>query len=109
VSPSRFTSGELTQRFIEHLSQGQPDLNSLLFNVFETVAFNFFPRLSWHRSQMLEAGAATVHLAGAGPTLFTPVSDRASGEPIYRRLKEQGHEAYLIRTITAQTSLSHQE
>ncbi len=99
LSPSHFTSGHLTQRFIEQLWQGRPADDSLLFNVFELVAFDFFPQLDWYRCRMLEAGAATVHLAGAGPTLFALVPDRTSGEFIFNRLQSEGYEVYLARTI----------
>lgn len=99
LSPSRFTSGGLTQRFIEHLRRGEPIDTSLLFNVFEFVAFDFFPRLHWYRSRFFAAGAIDVHLAGCGPSLFSLVWDRASGEAISERLKDEGHEVYLVRTM----------
>ena len=99
LSPSQFTSGQLTQRCADHISQGRPIDDSLLFNVFESVAFDFFPELDWYRSQMLAAGAAGVHLTGSGPSLFTLVPDRTSGEAIFNRLKSEGYEVYLTRTI----------
>lgn len=99
LSSSHFTSGQLTQRCADHISQGRPIDDSLLFNVFELVAFDFFPGLDWYRSQMLAAGAAAVHLAGSGPSLFTLVPDRTSGEAIFNQLKSEGHEVYLTRTI----------
>jgi 4-diphosphocytidyl-2-C-methyl-D-erythritol kinase len=97
--PSHFTPGHLTQIFIQQLSQGRPADDSLLFNVFELVAFDFFPKLDWYRRRMLEAGAAAVHLAGAGPTLFALLPDRTSGEFIFNRLQSEEHEVYLVRTI----------
>ncbi len=99
LSPSHFTSGHLTQRFIEQLWQGRRADDSLLFNVFEPIAFDFFPQLDWYRRQMLEAGAAAVHLAGAGPTLFALVPDRTSGEFMCNRLEDEGHQVYLVSTI----------
>jgi 4-diphosphocytidyl-2-C-methyl-D-erythritol kinase len=102
LSPSRFSSGELTQRFIEHLRQGKPIDTSLLFNVFEFVAFDFFPQLHWHRSRFLAAGAVDVRLTGGGPALFSLVWDRASGEAIFQRLKDEGYEVYVVRTMSAE-------
>jgi 4-diphosphocytidyl-2-C-methyl-D-erythritol kinase len=99
LRPSHFTPGHLTQIFIQQLSQGRPADDPLLFNVFELVAFDFFPQLDWYRRRMLEAGAVTVHLAGAGPTLFALVPDRTSGEFIFNRLQSEGYEVYLVRTI----------
>jgi 4-diphosphocytidyl-2-C-methyl-D-erythritol kinase len=99
LSPSHFTPGHLTQIFIQQLSQGRPADDSLLFNVFELVAFDFFPQLDWYRCRMLEAGAAAVHLAGAGPMLFALGPDRTSGEFICNRLKPEGHQVYLVCTI----------
>ena len=75
--------------------------NTHLFNTFEKVAFDFFPQLDRHRSRFIEAGASSVHLAGAGPTLFTLVPDRSSGENILNNLKSDRLEAYLVSTTEA--------
>lgn len=100
LTPAHFTSGWRTEEFAERIRQGHPLDHSLLFNAFEAVAFDLFPDLSQHRSRLLEAGAAMVHLAGSGPTLFTIVPDRASGEAIMSRLSGRGHRAYLVHTVT---------
>ena len=74
---------------------------SLLYNVFEEVVFDFVPGLSGYRSLFLEAGAASVHLAGAGPALFTVVPGEADGGVVRDRLEARGLEAYVARTVSA--------
>lgn len=101
LNASHFTSGQFTKRLVDNLHTGQVVSSSLLFNVFESVAFDFFPQLSRYRFRFLTAGAESVRLAGAGPTLFALVPDRAQGEAILNRLKGDGLEAYLVRTEEA--------
>ncbi|MFC2059374.1 4-(cytidine 5'-diphospho)-2-C-methyl-D-erythritol kinase [Chloroflexota bacterium] len=96
LNASHFTSGEYANNFMERLKQKKMVNNTLLFNVFEQVAFDFFPQLNRYCSRFLAAGAESVHLAGAGPTLFTLISDRSCGENLLNNLKEESLEAYLI-------------
>jgi 4-diphosphocytidyl-2-C-methyl-D-erythritol kinase len=102
LQPSHYTSGQLTHEVAEDCSRGAALDTARLFNVFENVAFDFFPGLSSYRSLLAEAGAGCVHLAGAGPALFAPVRDRWEGQAILNRLETGGHEAYLVRTMSAQ-------
>ncbi len=101
LNTSHFTSGEFTERLVAHLHEGQSINASLLFNVFEQVAFDFFPKLFDYRSRFLRAGATSVHLAGAGSTLFALVPGEAQGKAILSNLEADGLEAYLVRTVEA--------
>jgi 4-diphosphocytidyl-2-C-methyl-D-erythritol kinase len=99
LNPSHFTSGQFTQRLVAHLNHGGKVEDSFLSNVFEQVAFDFFPKLTEYRSSLLKAGARSVHLAGSGPALFTLAPDRARGEAILKRLENEGQKAYLVHTM----------
>ena len=102
LEPSHYTSGQLTRELAENCGSGAAVDTGQLFNVFENVAFDFFPGLSSYRSILTEAEAQCVHLAGAGPALFAPVRDRREGQATLSRLETGGHEAYLVRTVSAQ-------
>ena len=99
LNPSHFTSGQFTQKLVAHLNHGGKVEDSFLSNVFEQVAFDFFPKLSECRSILLKAGARSVHLAGSGPALFTLAPDKAHGEAILKRLENGRQKAYLVHTI----------
>ena len=101
LNDGHFSAGLRTERLAAHLRAGGDMDESLLYNVFEEVAFDFVPDLSGHRSLFLEAGAASVHLAGAGPALFTVVPGEAEGGAVRDRLEAQGLEAYVARTVSA--------
>jgi 4-diphosphocytidyl-2-C-methyl-D-erythritol kinase len=101
LNPSHYTSGQHTRKLVTHLNHGGNADDSFLFNVFEQVAFDFFPKLSDYRSSLLKAGARNVHLAGSGPTLFALAPDKSRGEAILSRLKKEGLEAYLVHTVNA--------
>jgi len=98
LKPSYFTSGQHAEKLVAHLKHGGIIESSFLFNVFEQVAFDFFAGLSHLRSRMIAASAREVHLAGSGPTLFALANDKASGETVLERLKEEKLEAYLVHT-----------
>jgi 4-diphosphocytidyl-2-C-methyl-D-erythritol kinase len=99
LNPSHFTAGQHTERLVAHLRHGGNIEPSFLYNVFEQVAFDFFPVLSDYRTRLLEAGARAVHLAGSGPTLFSLVPAKPRGESILNSLQARGPEAYLVHTM----------
>ena len=101
LNPSHYTSAQHTQKLFTHLNHGGNVDDSFLFNVFEQVAFDFFPGLPNYRSSLLKAGARSVHLAGSGPTLFALAPDKSLGKAILSRLKKEGLEAYLVHTVNA--------
>jgi len=99
LDQSHYTSGELTQRIVGELHNQKSLQSYLLCNTFECIAFNFFEQLNDYRAEFRVAGAESVHLAGAGPSLFTLVESETQGESLVSRLKKQGLQAYVTRTI----------
>ncbi len=99
LAEADFTPGQWTQRLVSLLHQGGSPAGSKLFNVFERAAYAFYPGLDGYRQQFLAAGAAMVHLAGAGPTLFALVNDESQGEELYQRIRSCSLEAYLAQTV----------
>lgn len=96
---SHFSHGQKTQKMVELLHSGEKIAPSFCYNVFDDIAFSFFPGLEEYRRQFLSAGAVDIHLAGAGPVLFTLVEEKAQGEEICRRLGMERIEVYLAQTL----------
>jgi 4-diphosphocytidyl-2-C-methyl-D-erythritol kinase len=90
-----FTGGESVQRALASLRQGKEIEHRLMFNVFEKIAFDFFPGLGKYRRILKEAGAPRVYLAGSGPCLFAFFSEAKDAGEVFSRLKKQGLECYL--------------
>jgi len=99
IKSEHYTRGQITDRLLAALNSGGEVTPSMLFNVFESVAWDMFDWLSEYRSQLLEAGAESVHLAGSGPTLFTLAKDKAQADKIHQNLQQQGVESYLAETL----------
>jgi 4-diphosphocytidyl-2-C-methyl-D-erythritol kinase len=99
LDPSSFSTGHHARRLADSVRGGTRITNRWCFNVFDPLALSVFPGLDHCRREFLAAGAAEVHLAGAGPTLFTLVGSKADGEEILRRLTKQRLEAYLAETM----------
>jgi 4-diphosphocytidyl-2-C-methyl-D-erythritol kinase len=98
LKPSHYTDGRITQRFITALKEDKEIKPSMLFNTFENVAFEQFPRLEVYKEHFTKLGAKDAHLAGSGPALFSLVEDKAEAEDLYTRCKQQRMEAYLAET-----------
>ena len=94
-----FSAGEKTDNLVRKLAGGEDIGHELLFNVFEKVAYNIYDGLDTCRDHFLSAGAAGVHLAGSGPTLFTMVKDKSDAFLICDRLKEKGYHACAVKTL----------
>ena len=90
-----FTEGQFVQAALSYLRQGKAIDPGLMFNVFEKVAFDFFPRLDKYRKTLEKAGAPGVCLAGSGPCLFTSFSGKEEAGELFSRLKKQKLECYL--------------
>jgi 4-diphosphocytidyl-2-C-methyl-D-erythritol kinase len=90
-----FTEGQFVQQALASLRQGKAIDHSLMFNVFERVAFDFFPKLDRYRKILEESGAPGVYLAGSGQCLFTFFSEAKEAGELFSRLKKQRWECYL--------------
>ena len=99
LNQSHYTQGQFTETLVNSVNTGQQIDDKLLYNVFAQVAFDFFPKLADYRSQLIEAGAKNIHIAGSGPTLFTLVADKTQGEAIVENLKSSNLEIHLVHTI----------
>ncbi len=103
LSPGDFSDGTWTQAIVEAVREGRPIEDGMLCNVFERAAYEMFPGLDGFRDWMLEAGARSVQLSGAGPGLFA----LASGEPEARAIRgrmnraRRGERVYVVRTVSA--------
>jgi len=94
-----YTEGQFVQAALSSLRQGKAIDSSLMFNVFEKVAFDFFTGLDKYRKALEEGGAPGVHLAGSGPCLFTLFSGKEEAGELFSRLKKQGLECYLASSF----------
>jgi len=70
-----------------------------MFNVFEKVAFDSFPRLDKYREVLKEAGAPRVYVSGSGPCLFSLFAEAKEAGDVFSRLRKQGLECYLAFSL----------
>ncbi len=94
-----FTGGESIEAALLSLRQGKRPDPGVMFNVFENVAFGFFPGLDRYRRMLEEAGAPRAHLAGSGPCLFASFSVKEEAAELFSRLKKQKLECYLAYSL----------
>ena len=99
LTPGDFTPGQAGTRLVQCLRQGLPPEPSLFHNCFDNPALRLFPQMESFRARFLEAGAPWARLAGSGPCLFTLLTQPDEAQVLWRRLLEEGTEAYLARTL----------
>jgi 4-diphosphocytidyl-2-C-methyl-D-erythritol kinase len=97
LKSSHYTDGQITEKLVRALND-KKFRPSLLFNTFENVAFELFPKLKLYRDHFVKLGAYQVHLAGSGPALFTLIDDKMEAGNLYARCQLQGLESYLAET-----------
>jgi 4-diphosphocytidyl-2-C-methyl-D-erythritol kinase len=90
-----FTKGQFVEAVLSSLMQRKAIDPGRMFNVFEKVAFDFFPGLDKYRKTLEEAGATGVYLTGSGPCLFTFFSGEEKAGELFSRLEKNGLECYL--------------
>jgi 4-diphosphocytidyl-2-C-methyl-D-erythritol kinase len=97
-----FTGGQCVYRAFKIWPEDRRLSPSILFNVFDKVAFGAFPGLEDYWRRFEGASGTDIHLVGSGPALFAPVDSAAKAEEVYQRLCQQGLEAYSVSTIVPQ-------
>ena len=96
LSSTHYTRGHLTRKLEARIRGGGDVPPQLLFNVFDSVAFQAFPGLEDYWQTFHSLGAREIHLAGSGPSMFAPVSRREQGTAIHLILQHRhGWESHL--------------
>ena len=97
LTESSFTKGALTRKLQARIRGGGNVPPQFLFNAFDAVAFEAFPGLETYWNTFESLGAREIHLAGAGPSLFAPVSRKEMGTALSLMLRHRfGWEAHLV-------------
>jgi len=90
-----FTKRKFVKQALKSLRQGKTIQYDLMFNVFERIAFDFFPKLDKYRKILKEEGAPRIYLAGSGPCLFTFFLEAKEAGELFSRLQKRKMECYL--------------
>jgi len=98
LKPSHYTDGAITQKLVDTINKGRTVDPGSLFNVFEDIAVEVHPGLSYYISGCIRSGVA-VHLAGAGPALFAIFQDEAAAAEFCKTAEEHQARAYIAETL----------
>ena len=99
LRPEHFGDGSSVDALADALRAGRPVREEWMVNTFERVADEVYPGHGERRRALAAAAGGSVHLSGAGPSLFAVVAGRADGERACDRLRGEGLEARLVRTV----------
>ena len=100
-----YTRGQVTKALVNAMEQGRLSWQ-MLYNIFESVAFDVFPGLDGVMRDMEAVGAQHVSLSGSGPALYALVADKGEGRRIRDGLVRCGHRAFLVETTNASPHLT---
>lgn len=100
LKPSHYSKGEHATEVKKAIEDGVSGDGLHTYNTFDSVAFEMYEGMEWYWRQFLSAGAERVHLAGAGPTMFTLLDERARAESLHRYLSELGLETCIVKTVS---------
>ena len=100
IGPTSYTNGGLTRKLAARLSSKGDTPSQFLFNAFDDVAKDCFPDLESYWDTFHHLGAREIHLCGAGPSLFAPVSTKHHATAIQLLLQHRhGWEAHLVSMV----------
>ena len=99
-----FTEGKFVSAALLSLLHKRMIFPHQMFNVFENVAFGFFPRLTEYKQVFERIAASKVHLAGSGPSLFTTMADEEQAKELCSDLINKGLESYVVSSLPARNS-----
>lgn len=99
LSSRDFTQGEFVHAALQALEQEKTLPSSLMFNVFEAVAFDIFPELDKYKEIFEQAVDLPVHLTGSGPCLFTPVQNKEKANKVCLSMQKRGLECYVVTSL----------
>jgi len=103
LTPGDFTNGSHADAFLARLEAGQSVADAPPFNAFERAAYEAFDGLALFRDSLVQAGAPSVHLCGAGPALFCVANGESEARAIRSRVARvrRGEKVHVVRTLTA--------
>jgi len=108
LKTKHFTGGRFVDKAVRAWSKDRRASSSLLFNVFDKVAFEAFPGLEEYWRSFEAVGAKGIHLVGSGPALFAMVDGEAEAGEMRRRLRQQGLEAYSVSAFGENVKIKSQ-
>lgn len=96
---SHFTKGQFVHAALPSLMQGKMIEASLLFNVFDEITFDVFPKIDEYKKKFREAGAPSACLCGCGSCLFTIFCEEDKANELCLCLQRQGLECYVASSL----------
>ena len=100
IGPMSYTNGGLTRKLAARLSSKGDTPPQFLFNAFDDVAKEAITGLEAYWDTFHALGAREIHLCGAGPSLYAPVSTKHHATAIQLMLQHRhGWEAHLVSMV----------
>ena len=100
IGPMSYTNGGLTRKLAARLSSKGDTPPQFLFNAFDDVAKEAITGLEAYWDTFHVLGAREIHLCGAGPSLYAPVSTKHHATAIQLMLQHRhGWEAHLVSMV----------
>lgn len=99
LSDRDFTDGGRTLAAAEWVRSGKGITAELVYNAFGRAAEVLFEGLERYRKALGEAAGTEVHLAGAGPALFSLHSSGEEAKAVGARLLGQDAQVFVARTL----------
>ena len=95
---SNFSDGGITNRMVSSLLAGQLPID-IIFNVFESIAFQTFPLLSNIFQVIAENIGTRPHLCGSGPAIFCLPSNRTEFDQLSSCIRNTDSVVYFTNCI----------
>ena len=100
IQNHHFTNGGLTRK-LEARLRSKGDLPpQLIYNTFDNIASDLYPELQSYWDALQSVGAKEIHLAGSGPSIYTPIRNKEIGKAMELLLKyRHGCNVLLVESV----------
>jgi 4-diphosphocytidyl-2-C-methyl-D-erythritol kinase len=106
IGPEHYTDGSRSRELAMRLKEAQPRFikETDIYNVFDAVAHQAFPRIGLYRDFLRKTTGSPAHLCGAGPSLFALCADRTTAVRAEEEARAMNLTAWAVRTLNRPAS-----
>lgn len=104
LTPTGYTSGEVTTALVAAIRAGAPLPFERLSNALERGVTAAYPQVAAALDAFRAAGAPVARMSGSGPTVYAPFRDLIAAAQVHQHMRVAGYAAWLTHTVAAPRS-----
>lgn len=105
LRPGDFGDGSATRALVDGLRSGHPIRQASLVNGFGAAADRVYPRFARLRAELAGRLGTSIHLSGAGPTLFAVFDHPRDARSAAERIRQPDLATFVARSVAGRAAI----